>query len=194
MKKTLYLANPYGFSPQQAKGPLAELVETLTRANARSASPGGEKIPDGTTSMIGPTAALGAHLELDLALDGLLGSRVRTLIRAGQTARQVAPAELRDALKTIADGRTVRPSARRLAVDLAARIEDAMRRQPAPTRITMTLERGQGRPDRDMLVVCPRNDLAVARTWPNGSSNGDSGPNRRNASQIKRQLVQGTHH
>ena len=42
------------------------------------------------------------------------------------------------------------------------------------------------------LVVCPRNDLAVARTWPNGSSNGDSGPNRRNASQIKRQLVQGT--
>ena len=44
------------------------------------------------------------------------------------------------------------------------------------------------------LVVCPRNDLAVARTSPNGSSNGDSGPNRRNASQIKRQLVQGTHH
>ena len=50
--------------------------------------------------------------------------------------------------------------------------------------------RGSG----DILVVCPRNDLAVARTWPNGSSNGDSGPNRRNASQIKRQLVQGTHH
>ena len=46
----------------------------------------------------------------------------------------------------------------------------------------------------EVLVVCPRNDLAVARTWPNGSSNGDSGPNRRNASQIKRQLVQGTHH
>ena len=45
-----------------------------------------------------------------------------------------------------------------------------------------------------LLVVCPRNDLAVARTSPNGSSNGDSGPNRRNASQIKRQLVQGTHH
>ena len=45
-----------------------------------------------------------------------------------------------------------------------------------------------------VLVVCPRNDLAVARTSPNGSSNGDSGPNRRNASQIKRQLVQGTHH
>ena len=44
------------------------------------------------------------------------------------------------------------------------------------------------------LVVCPRNDLAVARTSPNGSSNGDSGPNRRNASQIKCQLVQGTHH
>ena len=33
-------------------------------------------------------------------------------------------------------------------------------------------------------MVCPRNDLAVARTSPNGSSNGDSGPNRRNASQI----------
>ena len=46
----------------------------------------------------------------------------------------------------------------------------------------------------EALVVCPRNDLAVARTSPNGSSNGDSGPNRRNASQIKRQLVQGTHH
>ena len=44
------------------------------------------------------------------------------------------------------------------------------------------------------LVVCPRNDLAVARVWPNGSSNADFGPNRRNASKIKRQLVQGTHH
>ena len=44
------------------------------------------------------------------------------------------------------------------------------------------------------LVVCPRNDLAVARMWPNGSSNGDSGPNRRNAPEIKRQLVQETHH
>ena len=44
------------------------------------------------------------------------------------------------------------------------------------------------------LVVCPRNDLAVARMWPNGSSNGDSGPNRRNAPDIKRQLVQETHH
>ena len=46
----------------------------------------------------------------------------------------------------------------------------------------------------DELVVCPRNDLAVARVWPNGSSNADFGPNRRNASKIKRQLVQGTHH
>ena len=45
-----------------------------------------------------------------------------------------------------------------------------------------------------LLVVCPRNDLAVARVWPNGSSNGDFRPNRRNASKIKRQLVQGTHH
>ena len=44
------------------------------------------------------------------------------------------------------------------------------------------------------LVVCPRNDLAVARMWTNGSSNGDSGPNRRNAPDIKRQLVQETHH
>ena len=32
--------------------------------------------------------ALGVHLELDLALDHLLGSRVRTLIRAGETPRQ----------------------------------------------------------------------------------------------------------
>ena len=31
--------------------------------------------------------------------------------------------------------------------------------------------------------VCPRNDLAVARTWPNGSSHGDSGPNRENVDQ-----------
>ena len=44
------------------------------------------------------------------------------------------------------------------------------------------------------LVVCPRNNLAIARMWPNGSSNGDSGPNRRNAPEINRQLVQETHH
>ena len=65
-------------------------------------------MPHGTTSVSGPTAALGAHLELDLALDDLLGSRIRTLIRAGETARQTAPADLHDALKTIADGRDSR--------------------------------------------------------------------------------------
>ena len=102
-------------------------------------------MPDGTTSVSGPTAALGAHLELDLALDDLLGSRLRTLIRAGGTARQAAPAELRDALKTIADDRTVRPQVRQLAVDLARRIEATMRRHPAPNRITMTLERAEDR-------------------------------------------------
>ena len=53
---------------------------------------------------------------------------------------------------------------------------------------------GRRRFARRALVVCPRNDLAVARMWPNGSSNGDSGPNRRNAPDIKRQLVQETHH
>ena len=42
-------------------------------------------MPDGTTSVSGPAAALGTHLELDLALDDLLGSRVRTLISAGET-------------------------------------------------------------------------------------------------------------
>ena len=47
---------------------------------------------------------------------------------------------------------------------------------------------------REALVVCPRNNLAIARMWPNGSSNGDSGPNRRNAPEINRQLVQETHH
>lgn len=102
-------------------------------------------MPDGTTSVSGPTAALGAHLELDLALDDLLGSRIRTLIRASGTARQAAPAELRDALKTIADDRTVRPQVRQLAVDLAGRIEDTMRRHPAANRITMTLERTESR-------------------------------------------------
>ena len=50
--------------------------------------------------------------------------------------------------------------------------------------------RGASRPP----VVCPRNNLAIARMWPNGSSNGDSGPNRRNAPEINRQLVQETHH
>ena len=44
-------------------------------------------MPDGTTSVSGPTAALGAHIELDPALSDLLGSRTRTLIRAGETAR-----------------------------------------------------------------------------------------------------------
>ncbi len=102
-------------------------------------------MPEGTTSVSGPTTALGAHLELDLALDDLLGSRVRTLVRAGETARQATPADLHDALKTIADDRTVRPQVRQLAVDLAGRIEDAMRRHPAANRITMTLERAENR-------------------------------------------------
>ncbi len=98
-------------------------------------------MPDGTTSVSGPTAALGAHIELDLALGDLLGSRIRTLIRAGETARQAAPADLHDALTTIADDRTVRPQVRRLASDLTGRIDDAMRRHPTANRITMTLER-----------------------------------------------------
>ena len=56
--------------------------------STRRATFGGQVMPDGTTSVSGPTAALGAHLELDLALDNLLGSRVRTFIRAGETSRQ----------------------------------------------------------------------------------------------------------
>ena len=34
MRKTLYLANPYGFSAQQKSGPLAELVAALDAAGA----------------------------------------------------------------------------------------------------------------------------------------------------------------
>ena len=34
MAKTLYLANPYGFSAQQRTGPLTELVEALSAAGA----------------------------------------------------------------------------------------------------------------------------------------------------------------
>lgn len=102
-------------------------------------------MPDGTTSVSGPTAALGAHIELDLALDELLGNRVRTLIRAGETARQAAPADLHDALETIANDRTVRPQVQRLASDIAERIDDAMLRHPAANRITMTLERAKDR-------------------------------------------------
>ncbi len=34
MKKTLYLANPYGFSAQQREGPLRELVRALATAGA----------------------------------------------------------------------------------------------------------------------------------------------------------------
>ena len=34
MPKTLYLANPYGFSAQQKAGPLAALVDALTAAGA----------------------------------------------------------------------------------------------------------------------------------------------------------------
>ena len=102
-------------------------------------------MPDGTTSVSGPTAALGAHLELDLALDDLLGSRVRTLIRAGESSRQAAPADLHDALKTLAGDETVSPRVRRLAADLANCLESAMRRHPGTTRITMTLDRTEHR-------------------------------------------------
>ena len=102
-------------------------------------------MPDGTTSVSGPTAALGTYLELDLALDDLLGSRIRTLIRAGETSRQAAPADLHDALQTLAGNETVSPRVRRLAVDLAGRVEDAVRRHPTANRITMTLERTDDR-------------------------------------------------
>ena len=34
VRKTLYLANPYGFSSQQRSGPLADLVATLDRVGA----------------------------------------------------------------------------------------------------------------------------------------------------------------
>ena len=98
-------------------------------------------MPDGTTSVSGPTASHGVHLELDLALDNLLGSRIRKLICAGETARQAAPADLQDALEKIADDRTIRPQVRRLAAGLAGRIDDAIRRHPAANRITMILER-----------------------------------------------------
>ena len=98
-------------------------------------------MPNGTTHVNGPTASHGVHLELDLALGDLLGSRIRTLIRAGETARQAAPADLHDALKTIAHDRTVRPQVRRLAADIAGRVRKAMRRYPTANRITMTLER-----------------------------------------------------
>ena len=95
--------------------------------------------------MSGPAAALGAHLELDLTLDDLLGSRVRTLFRVGKTARQAAPADLHDALETIAGERTIRPQVRQLASDLAGRIQNTMRRHPAANRITDTLERAEDR-------------------------------------------------
>ena len=102
-------------------------------------------MPDRATSVSGPTAALGAHVELDLALHDVLGSRVRTLIRAGETARQAAPADLHDALKTIAADRTVRPPVGRLASDLARHVQEAMRRHPTANRITMTQERTEHR-------------------------------------------------
>ena len=49
-------------------------------------------MPGGTTSVSGPTAALATHIELDLALHELLKSQI--LIRAGDTSRQAAPADL----------------------------------------------------------------------------------------------------
>ena len=98
-------------------------------------------MPDTATSMSGPTAALGAHIELDVALGVLLGRRIRTLIRAGETSRQAPPADLQDALKEIADDRTIRPQVRNLASDIARCIEDIMSCYPEVDRITMTLER-----------------------------------------------------
>lgn len=100
---------------------------------------------DGTTVVNGPTAALGAHLELDLALNELLGSRVRTHVRPGETSRRAAPADLHDALQTLAGDERVSPRARQLAADLANCLEDAMRRYPGATRIGMTLEPAKNR-------------------------------------------------
>lgn len=102
-------------------------------------------MPGVTASVNGPTANLGAHLELDLALNDLLGGRLRTLVLAGEASRQAAPADLRDALKTLADDETVSPRARQLAADLANCLEDAMRRYPGATRIRTTLEPANNR-------------------------------------------------
>ena len=96
-------------------------------------------MPDGTTRVSGPTATLGTHLELDLALGDLLGPRSRTLIRAGETSRQAAPTELHAALQTLAADETVSLRVRRLAADLANCVVAAMRRHPDATRVTMTL-------------------------------------------------------
>ena len=98
-------------------------------------------MPHGTTSVSGPTAALGTHIELDLALGHLLKSRIRTLVSANEISRQAAPADIHDALETIADDQTVSPPVRQLASDLAGLIEDTIRRHPAASRITITLER-----------------------------------------------------
>ena len=87
-----------------------------------------------------------------------------------------------DALKSVrTQGRKVTSA---LTIAETAR---AILRARAVARLTADEERAAVRALRRFerrcyLVVCPRNDLAVARTWPNGSSNGDSGPNRRNAS------------
>ncbi len=102
-------------------------------------------MPDGTASVSGPTAALATHIELDLALGDLLGRRIRTLIRAGETSRQAPPAVLREALEKVADDQSVRRPVRQLASNLARRIEDIMHRHPAATQITMTLERAKDR-------------------------------------------------
>ena len=77
---------------------------------------------------------------------------------------------LRDSSRVVVDSRAAPPS--------RGRSQDLMVARSSP---------------QATLVVCPRNNLAIARMWPSGSSNGDSGPNRRNAPEINRQLVQETH-
>ena len=48
-RRTLYLANPYGFSAQQREGPLAALVRALEQAGAEVWEPSARNAPGDTT-------------------------------------------------------------------------------------------------------------------------------------------------
>lgn len=99
---------------------------------------------DRSVTLTGPAASLGIHIELDVALDSILGKRMRTVrTKHLENGRQVAPKDLLAALIEIAGepstaGPEVSIQARALARELANRLAGALPAHPGVERVTLS--------------------------------------------------------
>ena len=99
---------------------------------------------DTSVTLNGPVASLGTHLELDVALVGILGDRMRTVCTEQvENGRRAAPEDLHAALVKIAGetgsaGPDVSTHARELARALANRLAAALRAHSGVQRVTLS--------------------------------------------------------